>query len=215
VTVNGFGSGGSGTGGGGSGDANGFKNATTTPLCGSGTVDFTIEGWIKIPTAHYAGSDYSIFSQWTASGAMVYGTGSGGYDVFRDGSSLALSTAISNDNSWHHIVGQKSGSTGNLYVDGALVTTGSLGGATVTNPAISADIAGYNGEQRGPLPGFMDETRVSTTARSADWILAEYNNQFIPDKNASASGFYTFGSESGGAVSQVPYQNYYQPIVTQ
>jgi hypothetical protein len=42
------------------------------------------------------------------------------------------------------------------------------------------------------MHGMIDEVRVSSTARSADWITAEYNNQSSP------STFYSVGSASGG-----------------
>jgi hypothetical protein len=37
--------------------------------------------------------------------------------------------------------------------------------------------------------GVLDEVRISNVARSADWILTEYNNQSDP------GSFYTIGSE--------------------
>lgn len=38
--------------------------------------------------------------------------------------------------------------------------------------------------------GYLDEVRVSNVARSSDWILTEYNNQFNPG-NIGSPGFYT------------------------
>ena len=38
--------------------------------------------------------------------------------------------------------------------------------------------------------GTIDEVRISSSARSADWIAAEYNNQSSP------STFYNFGAEN-------------------
>lgn len=53
------------------------------------------------------------------------------------------------------------------------------------------------------------EARVAVgAARSADWITAEYNNQYIPDKN-NTGGFYTVGAETavggGGGGSAFVY----------
>jgi hypothetical protein len=43
--------------------------------------------------------------------------------------------------------------------------------------------------------GSVDETRISTIARSADWIVTEYNSESSPDKATyGSSGFYTVGS---------------------
>jgi len=42
--------------------------------------------------------------------------------------------------------------------------------------------------------GMKDEVRVSSVARTADWIKAEYNNQFAPG-NIGAAGFWTWGAK--------------------
>jgi exo-beta-1,3-glucanase (GH17 family) len=45
-----------------------------------------------------------------------------------------------------------------------------------------------------PVDGIMDEVRVSSVARSADWIKTEYNNMFDPG-DIGTPGFYTVGAE--------------------
>jgi hypothetical protein len=79
-------------------------------------------------------------------------------------------------------VAQKTGSgdSGNLYVNGVLATTytGSIGG--LTNTSSGGYWGNYHNSGTSCLDGKMDEMRVSNTARSADWILAEYNNQSSP-----------------------------------
>lgn len=91
---------------------------------------------------------------------------------------------------FHHVVGTFDGSsTYHIYVDGQ-----NLDGATVHNSSITVFTSNsttlYLG-QRGSgtannyLNGTLDEARISATNRSADWILAEYNNQSSP------STFYT------------------------
>ena len=42
------------------------------------------------------------------------------------------------------------------------------------------------------LPGTIDEIRISSSARSADWIITEYQNQNNP------SGFIDTGLEESG-----------------
>lgn len=44
--------------------------------------------------------------------------------------------------------------------------------------------------------GKIDEVRVSTVVRSADWSLTEFNNQVAPG-NIGTPGFITFGAETG------------------
>ena len=57
-----------------------------------------------------------------------------------------------------------------------------------------------------PLNGVVDEFEVSGSARSADWILAAYNNQNSP------STFYVVGAETGqGAMT--PAKGGSQPVL--
>ena len=82
------------------------------------------------------------------------------------------------------------------YLDGALqtLTPGGAGNPTAlsTYGALNWFI-GYQSDS-GYLTGAVDELRASNTARSADWILTEYNNQNAPG-NIGTPGFYTVGSE--------------------
>ena len=49
-----------------------------------------------------------------------------------------------------------------------------------------------------PLDGVLDEVRVSSTARSAQWLLTEYNNQNFP------STFFSVGTQEANQVSYSP-----------
>lgn len=77
---------------------------------------------------------------------------------------------------WYHLALANSGGSVQLYVNGA-----SIGSAT-QGQALGAfsdlHLAGDSFTQ--PLSGVADEARVSSVARSADWILTEYNNQSNP-----------------------------------
>jgi hypothetical protein len=69
-----------------------------------------------------------------------------------------------------------------------------LNGSEVTNEDISSVGSISNGRDlmfsttNYPFDGIIDEVRISTVARSADWITTEYNNQFDPDS------FYSTGA---------------------
>jgi len=83
---------------------------------------------------------------------------------------------ILNTTGWQHVVGIWDGSDLKLFYNGAEITSpdqkqsppGTLD-ALAGNFLISS-----NGE---PFDGKMDELRISNTARNADWIKTEYNNQ--------------------------------------
>ncbi len=105
---------------------------------------------------------------------------------------ISSDTDSLNDTDWHHIAVTFTSNTANglkIYIDGSLQQSGStvdVGGLEPgdTNPLV---IGAANGGGGQPLAGIMDEMRVSTSERSSDWILTQYNNQNSP------STFYTVG----------------------
>ena len=82
---------------------------------------------------------------------------------------------------WHLIHGRFDGSTWKIYSDGV-----EKGSTTSSQTPFPADVELYlgAGDNSGTvdrhLNGRLDEVRVSATDRSAQWILAEYNNQNAP-----------------------------------
>lgn len=93
---------------------------------------------------------------------------------------------------WHDVVGVWKGSgIPDVYVDGvldnnAIISNGSL--TSITTSAITRIGAVTDGGGFF-FNGKIDEVRTSKTARSADWIATEYNNQSAP------ASFYTVGTE--------------------
>jgi hypothetical protein len=83
------------------------------------------------------------------------------------------------------------------YVNGNSVSMTYSATISATTQSNSAEtIIGYGISNTRNFHGTLDEARIATASRSADWILAEYNNQSSP------STFYTMGSETangGGA----------------
>jgi hypothetical protein len=95
-------------------------------------------------------------------------------------------------NTWNYVTCAYDGSTFSFYLNGVLVssagaTGGPYGGGVGdynTDVTIGTDALGNY------FTGGIDEVRISNTARSADWIAAEYNNQNSPGT------FYSLGSET-------------------
>lgn len=107
----------------------------------------------------------------------------GNRDIASEGILYRVYTGLSlGSGSWHHILAQKTGSgnSGELYVNGALKTTytGSIGG--LSNSSSGMYWGNYHNFATSCLDGTMDEMRISSTTRSADWVTAEYNNQSSP-----------------------------------
>jgi hypothetical protein len=98
---------------------------------------------------------------------------------------------------WHHVVGVFGGNNLSpqntfVYLDGQLIASGSAS----SNPSTAdLEIGGYPGAGPGGANGFtgsLDEVRISSGTRSADWVATEYNNQSSP------STFYSIGSNTIG-----------------
>ncbi|MFX0166726.1 MAG: DUF2341 domain-containing protein [Candidatus Hodarchaeota archaeon] len=83
---------------------------------------------------------------------------------------------------WNYVVLTYDGTNQTLYVDGELRETSALTGAINTN--INDLIIGdfFN--------GIIDEVRISSIARSADWIKTEFNNHHEPNR------FYSVGNST-------------------
>jgi len=124
--------------------------------------------------------------------------GTDGKPVFYvyDGASKDTSVATSSLslNTWNYLVGTYDGATASMYSNGILVGTAT---ASSTRTAYTVPNIFINGRTDGAVPGanggnylngWIDEVRVSNIARSASWILTEYNNQNDP------STFYTIGA---------------------
>jgi RHS repeat-associated protein len=117
--------------------------------------------------------DYWINFNTAASGTIGIGFDSAGTAV-GVGSNSAIPLG-----QWTHVVGTYDGSTMRIYLNGVQDNSGAITGtvATISEPTE----IGYN-SQYGPqsFTGSLDEIRMSSSARSADWIATEYNNQSSP-----------------------------------
>jgi RHS repeat-associated protein len=119
--------------------------------------------------------------------------------VFSDGLDYSGRDSSVLSAGWHHVVGIWKGSgTPDVYVDGALdnsatITGGTLGSISTTAHALIG--ATPESSYRSYFNGGIDEMRSSKTARSADWIKTEYNNQNSP------ATFYSISSASGYVAS--------------
>ncbi len=105
------------------------------------------------------------------------------------GGAYKQSTSTVSEGSWSHVAVTYNGSTISFYINGALTNSISASGSFSTGDAGGS--IGCNGSGFSPLTvfnGLIDELRVSSSARSADWITVEYNNQNSP------STFYAISS---------------------
>lgn len=160
--------------------------------------DMTIEAWLKptdltvqhgilSKTASNQPGPYD-FSLATTTGIphFVRGNGAGANDS-KDATTGCTSGV------WNSIAVTASGTSSRVisfFLNGATNGGGTMNsGGDGTNTANNADV-GTRSDFGYFLKGGIDELRVSNTAKSADWLATEYNNQSSP------STFYTIGSET-------------------
>ena len=161
------------------------------------TSGFTLEAWVKPNVLSQHG--YFLFNGNQAAGygfGMGDGTGKLGSKLIGlYGVSFIPSTFIfTGIGTWNHVVMERSaGGTTSFYVNGVAYAASSGGSSAPIAPnnvftignALDAS-SNANRYFNGPI----DEVRISTTARSSDWIATEYNNQSSP------STFYSLGTET-------------------
>jgi Concanavalin A-like lectin/glucanases superfamily/Domain of unknown function (DUF2341) len=160
---------------------------------------FTIEGWIQddTPGPGALQGDFHRAVSWydgTDNIQMGLSSGnSGGTRSFYVSSGVACDsvkayTAVPSTG-FHHVVATFDGaSTYTMYMDG---NASSGSDAPNCSDAYTGDSTSLYLGQRGDgefWVGNEDEMRISNTARSADWITTEYNNQSSPSTFYSVSG---------------------------
>jgi hypothetical protein len=153
----------------------------------------TIEAWVKFDADYNSSSieeatliahEAKIEFRWVPVSGSLF------FDLNTNGWSWSESTRTNwIGGTWYYVVGIYDGTNNYIYVDGSLDVSSSDSGnlaAAIGDMAISWNAFVTN---RGSFPGTIDEVRISSVARSADWIATEHNNQ------NDSSSFYTLGAE--------------------
>ena len=96
--------------------------------------------------------------------------------LFRLNGNAFISTQSINNNDWFYLAFTKNGTNWAIYINGEEQGSG-------TNAPATIDSAGdlLLSSSAYPFVGLMDEVRISSAARSADWIATKYNNQNNPE----------------------------------
>jgi hypothetical protein len=167
----------------------------------------TASAWVKLTSL---ANDYSAVIHKGSSGQYfeffvksngtlaVYLIASGGAVNYDGSGSHILTTGT-----WYHLSFTYDATTGlNAYVNGALdKSIGAQGTLASTAPMVLS--IGRDSVTAGRvMNGLIDEPRVSSVARSANWLATEYNNQQSPG-NIGANGFLKYGPEPVGGTTGV------------
>jgi len=141
------------------------SNTATYP--GSG--DFTLEAWVY-PTSYHPSYSY-IFTNGNTGSIVFYVLNQSSLIIRTyNGSDLLSSSTIPALNTWSFVTAQRSGSTLQIYVNGALTATGT----NSTNFSAGAVIIG--GDSTSPVApwnGYMDDLRFTKG-------VARYTGSYTP-----------------------------------
>lgn len=143
----------------------------------SGNTTMTVSAWVDIDAAPV--SIDQVISTYDAGTAGEWWFGidsSRSVSFLREcGAFGTLSTSLVSLNTKTHITGTYDGTSLRIYINGVLDKT-AADSCSITNTSVETMIgAGDNGgTSENNFDGVIDEGRVSNTARSGDWVKAEY-----------------------------------------
>ncbi len=137
----------------------------------TGTTDFSLAAWVKVDPGSPLGAvihqrepgasgyigEYML--NVNANGTvnfMVYGSGGYQFDL--------TTTAAINDGQWHHLSALRSGTAGEVYIDGVEAATGT--GTVQTLQSLAVSIGYDNRDNNKRFKGAIDDVRIYTRALS-------------------------------------------------
>ncbi len=136
----------------------------------------------------------------------VTGTGALRGRLKLDGTVEELQAGTVPIGAWHHTAMTWDGTTMRLYLDGVEIASQAATGTLDADDAMPVTIGNTATADR-PLDGTLDEVRVISAARSADWVAAVADNLLTP------GSFHTVGTvESGSWLGQGTW-SYRKPMV--
>ena len=149
--------------------------------------------WSKVFSMDYNGDTTNWNYPFTAFEVSSYGNHwSLNFNLSIGGSQNALiDNTVLSPGTWYWIACTYDGTTERIFVNGVLDTSqpasGPIDYGTLGSLTIGIDGVNYQNEW---LNGSLDELRISSVARSADWLATEYNNQSNP------AAFVTVGAQT-------------------
>ena len=156
---------------------------------------FTVSAWIQPDFIQTNASDRDVVDKWGSSaGWRLWFKELKDDFKFKVRPGGGTTATITTNLTWtagtpHFLVGTYDGTNVRIYWDGVQENSKAASGTLAANNA-DVSIGVNSGTSNGtPFDGDIDEVRISDAARSAGWILTEYNNQSDPPS------FYTVGPE--------------------
>ncbi|MEI8340267.1 MAG: DUF2341 domain-containing protein [Verrucomicrobiota bacterium] len=189
----------------------------------SGTQNVTVEFWFKAnavaPSSDYRTSPVLFQARGENAWMITFGDSQAGNSLglrLNQGgwASPAYAAGIQTDRWYHFTTTYSSSGTNNwkIYLDGTLVSQGTRTGTVAVDTTLNNQYGGSDEIGSGInrwFNGSLDEVRVSSAPRSANWVWASWKNMYSNDTFATygqaqyVGALHTFSvlSGSGGTVS--------------
>lgn len=161
----------------------------------------TLQSWYRLDTlgvsATFVGRSGGISSNeetaaWIGGGTNISNNMGAGIKTGPSGgsgSSFIVGNTAMSFNTWQFGTFTYDGSAMNLYMNGQSIATPVAKTQDLTSLTWIWSLGNFSPNYLLGMDGFLDEARVSSVARSADWIATEYQNISAP------GSFFTIGSE--------------------
>jgi hypothetical protein len=140
-----------------------------------------------------SGASYRILT--LSSGQIQYNAGNWNTGKTFNGSTIADTT------NWHYIVATYDGTTLRGYFEGAADGSSTTGAYTAGDKVTRIGAGQASGANTYYASAVLEEVRIASVSRTAEWVLTEYRNQNAP------LSFYGVGPQEnvgGGGSGTVP-----------
>lgn len=162
------------------------------------TGDMTVEAWAKLDALPTTRSEeaYAVDKHGASNSNFVLRVSSSSNKPFMNWVNSSGTTYFSSydtaltTGTWYHLVGVHDGSVLRFYFNGSATGT-TTDSPTGTNYAGTSPLRFGTNSATGStsrFPGYIDEVRISNSARSATWINTEYNNENSPSTFFTSQG---------------------------
>jgi len=175
---------------------NGLLTTPSNPSWNGSFSSYTVQLWVKFntPLQNYA-APVAVGSWGGPMNIWFYSSGSANFGMNTSAPCQSNGSLTPDTATFHQLAMTYNGAQLVPYIDGVAATiypasctgTLALGNNDVT-------LGGFNGSVK--ISATIDEFRISTAARSPDWILTEYRNQNSPLTFSSVGSQETFGGQS-------------------
>ena len=176
--------------GGGSFTGNSDSKITVGTSATFNVANITVSCWMK--TSDVTGADRNMIDRDDAGANRVFqfrksSTQKLNFIPFVSGANSITGGTTINTGAWFYVAGTYDGSNVRIYVNGVSDATAVAVAGSMPSRTLGLKIGAFFGGSQFFI-GQIDEARIASSARAADWLLTEFNNQNSP------STFYTISS---------------------